>query len=86
VADRVAEEEVASRRPIEEVLAEHAPRLLALQGVVGVYEGETDAGDPCLRVMVDAVTPDLRRAIPSTLEGYPVELHETGPLAPRDGG
>ena len=70
------------RRPIVAVLQAHTPRLMALPGVVGTYQGETDAGAPCIRVMVVALTPALRDSVPAVLEGWPVELEETGEIRP----
>jgi len=77
-------EETASmtRRPLDQVLATHTPRLMALPGVVGTYEGATRAGAPCIRVMVVKTTPALRDSIPSELEGWPVEIEETGEIRP----
>ena len=67
-----------------ELISEYAERWMALDGVHGVYEGVTDDGRPCLRVMVDRITDELRAAIPPEVSGVPVEFHETGPLVPRD--
>ena len=58
---------------------------LDMNGVVGVYES-ADQGRPCLKVMVETVTEELRRAIPESVEGYAVLLRETGPVAPRGDG
>jgi len=74
--------ETMPRRPMADVLAAHAPRLMALPGVVGTYEGATRAGAPCIRVMVVKATPALRDSIPSELEGWPVEIEESGEIRP----
>jgi hypothetical protein len=50
---------------------------MSVTGVVGTAEGEC-AGQPCILVLVERVTPALRQAIPSELEGVPVEVRETG--------
>jgi hypothetical protein len=71
------------RRDIDAVLRAHDKKLLAIPGVVGVYVGRlADQKTPCLRVMVVKRTKDLEQAIPKSLEGYPVELDETGVIRP----
>ena len=62
---------------ITQVLERHTARLMSVAGVVGTAEGEC-AGQPCILVLVEQATPALRRAIPSQLEGIPVEVRETG--------
>lgn len=79
-------EPMEAQRPIAEVIADHSSEWMALPGVVGVYESRTGTGEPCLKVMVEKATPELRREIPERVEGYPVLLRETGPIAPRGGG
>ena len=65
------------RRPIEAVLAEHTDDLMALPGVVGTGQGECE-GVPCIRVFVAQSTDTLLQQVPSMLEGYTVEVQETG--------
>lgn len=82
-----AEERTAvARRPIEAVLADHTPRLMALAGVVGTYQGALDDGSPCIGIMVAALTPALRDSLPRVLEGWPVRVEETGEIRPLDEG
>jgi hypothetical protein len=69
-----------SRRPIEEVLKDHTPELMALPGVTGTYQGALDDGRPCITVMVVSSTPELEARIPRELEGYPVRIEETGEI------
>jgi hypothetical protein len=71
-------EEAMNRRPIVDVIAAHDDSLLAIEGVVGVYEGLCGGSTPCIRVMVVRLTDVLKRRVPQTLEGYPVELEATG--------
>ena len=73
---------VSTRRPIEAVLAEHTPRLMAIPGVVGTYQGASDVGKPFIGIMVASLTPKLRQQLPRELEGYPVRLDETGEIRP----
>ena len=71
------------KRDINAVLGDHDKELMAIPGVVGVYVGlQGDQKTSCLRVMVVKKTKDLQRALPKTLEGYKVELEETGIIRP----
>ena len=70
-------------RDINQVLSEHDKALLAIPGVVGVYVGQLEPeGLPCLRVMVVRKTAKLRRMLPEELEGYRLEIEETGVIHP----
>lgn len=77
--------ESTNARPLAEIIAERAPEWMALSGVVGVHEGVDPAGAPCVKIMVERATPELRRELPGSVEGYPVLIRETGPVAPRGG-
>lgn len=57
-----------------------ATGLLDTDGVEGVGEGETTDGEPCIRVMIRARTPELERRIPTHIEGVPVKVVESGPF------
>ena len=71
------------RRDINVVLAAHDKELMALPNVTGVYVGVLDDGKtPCLKVMLTKKSPESERAIPSSLEGYPVVTEVTGEIRP----
>jgi len=70
-------------RPIAEVLRAHTPELLSVAGVVGTAEGERD-GKPVFVILVRKATPRLRAKLPRSLEGYAVEIRETGTLRALD--
>ena len=70
------------RMTIAEVLAAHTDRLMALPGVVGIGEGAVD-GLPAVHVLVTELTDDLRRRLPEELEGYRVQVVETGVIRPQ---
>ena len=71
------------RRDINAVLADNDQRLLALDGVAGVYVGLLkDGRTPCLRVMLKTDSPAVRKAIPTSIEGYPVVCELTGEIHP----
>ena len=66
-------------KSIEEVLKKHTPELMALPGVVGTAQGLCDH-KPCIKVYVIQKTPELDRKIPEVIEGYSVEVEETGEI------
>ena len=58
---------------------------MTLPGVVGVYVGVLDDGKTtCLKVMLSQKSSETERAIPKTLEGYPVVVEITGEIQPLD--
>ncbi len=70
-------------KPIAAVLEEHTPRLMSLPGVVGVGEGRC-ADAPCVKVLVLEKTPGLVERIGDAIEGYEVEVVETGEIRALD--
>ena len=70
-------EDTMPSKTIEEVLKEHTDELMSIPGVVGTAEGLCD-GSPCIKVFVIEITPELEQKILNILEGYPVEVEETG--------
>jgi hypothetical protein len=71
------EETKMPKKPIEEVLKEHTGKLMSLPGVVGTGQGLC-SGQPCIKVFVSKMTPELEQRIPKTLEGYQLMIQETG--------
>ena len=71
------------KRDINAVLRDHDKELLAIPGVAGVYVALLgDGKTPCLKVMLTRRTPEIERAIPKTLEDYPVVSEVTGEIRP----
>ena len=71
------------KRDINVVLAEHDQQLMAIPNVVGVYVGVLEDGKtPCLKVMLARRSPETARALPRSLEGYPVITEVTGEIRP----
>ena len=68
-----------SKNIIKEVLKRHTDELMAVTGVIGVGEGKY-RGRSCIMVFVMSRTPDLLRQIPDTIEGYPLQIEESGEL------
>ncbi len=66
-------------KTIQEVLKSHTPELMSIPGVVGTALGEQD-GELCIKVLVIEKTPELTKKIPSTLEGFPVAIQQTGEI------
>lgn len=66
---------------IEQALNHHTEQLMSIPGVVGTAIGECD-GRPCIMVLVVKKTPELIKKIPSTLDGFPVIVEETGTIRP----
>jgi hypothetical protein len=74
------------RRDINAVLAAHDKQLLAMPDVVGV--SVTTLGDgrtPCLKIMLARHNPKTERAIPRSIEGYPVIVEVSGEIRALDG-
>jgi hypothetical protein len=72
-------------RPIDAVLADHTPGLMALPGVIGTYQGALDDGHPCIVVLLLEGHADTRKSIPRELESHPVIIEETDPIRPLGG-
>ncbi len=68
---------------ISTVLARRTDSLMAIPGVVGVGEGEQD-GRPTVYVMVERRTAELDAALPDSIDGYAVEVRETGLIEPQE--
>jgi hypothetical protein len=83
--EQAQDREEMAPRPIEEVLADHTDGWMELRGVVGTSIGECD-GAPCIRVMVVKKTDELAAKIPAKVEGYSVDVVETGRIEARDTG
>lgn len=65
---------------IQEAKARHAPRILALPGVVSVGIGRDPEGREVIVVGLDRARPDTQSRLPAELEGYRVRVQVTGPL------
>lgn len=64
------------------VINTHAPDLLAVDGVEGLYGSTSESGEPCIKIAVREYTESLKKRIPKQLGGYPVVIVETGRIAP----
>ena len=69
-------------RKIKEVLTSHAHKLMAVPGVVGVGEGESE-GKPCIMVFVIDGKAKSLRDLPQSLEGFLLKIEESGQFQAR---
>jgi hypothetical protein len=79
--DRLDEE--MTDTSIEQVLQERTPEWLSIPGVVGTAIGECE-GTPCIRILVERKTPELVEQLPSVVDGFVVDIQETGPIRALD--
>jgi hypothetical protein len=81
--ENMAQDKTTPKRDINAVLRDHDKELLAIPGVVGVYVALLEDGKtPCLKVMLTRNSAETERAIPKTIEGYPVVREVTGEIRP----
>ncbi|HUX77197.1 MAG TPA: hypothetical protein VMY40_11210 [Anaerolineae bacterium] len=67
------------RLTIEQAKGQHETELMAIEGVVGVGIGECE-GEPCVKVLLENESSDLKRQIPTQLDGYTVDTEVVGSL------
>lgn len=66
-------------KTIEAVLKKHTPKLMSIPGVVGAGQGICE-DKPCIKIFVIKKTPALTQQIPEVIEGFPVDLEESGDI------
>jgi len=64
-------------KTIRQVQEEHTPDWMAIPGVEGTAIGLSE-GKPCIKILASVKPEKLRSEIPSSVEGYPVVVEETG--------
>jgi hypothetical protein len=74
-----------NERTIEQVLNAHADDWMSIPGVVGTGIGECN-GEPCLRIFVRRKTPRLLQKLPTVVDGFVVDIVESGEFRPRAQG
>jgi len=79
---RPKQEETVDRPDIMAVVDAHAPELIKVPGVTAVAVGALDSGEPCVRIYVKTLTDELRAKLPKTLDGWPVDVEESGEIKP----
>ena len=66
-----------SQKTIVQVQEEHTGQWMAIRGVVGTAIGSSE-GKPCIKIFTAVPAKQIRAKIPTTVEGYPVVIEETG--------
>jgi len=66
-----------SEKTIEQVQEEHTGQWMAIPGVEGTAIGLFE-GKPCIKIFSSREPQELQDKIPSSVEGYPVIIEETG--------
>lgn len=81
LCDRRNHPSTSTRRSIESILKEYVDQWMAVEGVVGVYQGEQD-GKACIKIMVVQQSKHLESQLPKEVEDYTVVIEETGVIRP----
>ena len=64
-------------RTIEQVQEEYTDEWMAIPGVEGTAIGLFE-DKPCIKIFTSSKAQEVRAKVPSTVEGYPVIIEETG--------
>jgi len=62
---------------IQEAISKVKDKWMEIEGVEGVGEGKENDKD-CILVLVRCKTAEIEKAIPTTFEGFPVKVIESG--------
>lgn len=65
-------------KKLETALQEAAETWMQWDGVVGVAQGETDKGKPCIMVLVSDDTTASLKKLPKKFKGFEVKTFNTG--------
>ncbi len=69
-----------SAEEVRELKRRHSARLLRQPGVCGVGVEKDDAGEYVLTIHLETDDPEVRKRLPSTLEGQPIKFVHSGPF------
>ncbi len=78
----VFSEPMKEKTRIEKVKEKYEAQLMSHNGVVGVGIGERPGGKLCIKVYVKEFLPEIVKEIPQKLEGFRVEIEQTGEIKP----
>lgn len=79
--------DMKDQTPTKDIIAvqeAHTSELMAIPGVTGTAIGELDDHTPCILILVEEETPELKAKIPTRIEGHPTKLYVTGKIVPMD--
>jgi hypothetical protein len=71
---------------LKPVKRRHSATLLRQPGVAGVDINIKKSGEAALTVHLDTRDPEVKKSLPSDLEGYPVEYVYLGPVRKQGAG
>jgi len=71
---------MASVDDLRAVKRKYSAQLLRTPGVCGIDIEVGDSGNAVLKVHLDTQDPKVRSALPTELDGFPVEYVYTGPI------
>jgi hypothetical protein len=77
--DNYKEKNKLKPKTIEAVLKKHTAKLMSIPGVVGTAQGICD-DKACIKIFVIEKTPALTQQVPKFIEGFPVDLEESGEI------
>lgn len=78
-------QKVPDMQGIDRAFEAHRKEWMAIPGVVGCYTTLAKDGRPCIRIMIEKRNSVLEKKIPPSIEGYPIELEESGAIQPLGG-
>ncbi len=70
-------------KTIQQVQQEHTEEWMAIPGVVGTAVGQYK-GSPCILVFTASNPDQVKRQIPSTVDGYPIVIQHMGEVRALD--
>jgi hypothetical protein len=73
-----------SRPSIADIINRRGADFLDMEGVVVIFEGADDAGDPCIKIGIAEMNRELSAKLPKQIEGWPVIVFESGVIEPMD--
>ncbi|MBL7809470.1 MAG: hypothetical protein JNN28_16745 [Saprospiraceae bacterium] len=67
-------------KKLETAVQEASETWMEWDGVIGVAQGETDKGKPCILVLTTSDTSASVKKLPKKFKGFPVKTHFSGPI------
>jgi hypothetical protein len=66
------------RPSISEIIEARGRDYLEIEGVMVFFEAKTATGEPCIKIGVEELTDAIRERLPDEIDGWPVQLFESG--------